>query len=240
MKRHIPNVLTCLNLFCGCIASVMVFRNRLDMTAYFVFLAAFFDLFDGMIARKVGANSAFGKELDSLADAVSFGFVPGAVLFKLFQMSDFRQAIPDEAVRSFMQFLPFVVTIFSILRLAKFNLDTRQTSSFIGLPTPANTLLVISLPLILSHHPGKFDALILNPFFILSLTSLMSYLLISEIPLFDMKFKSFDFESNKFQYFLIIGALLLTAIFFFAAIPMIIFLYVILSVIKNITDVNPQ
>lgn len=233
MKRQIPNIFTSLNLFSGCIAAVMVFRNHLDYTAYFVFASAFFDLLDGMIARKVGANSEFGKELDSLADAVSFGFVPGAVLFKLFQMSDLQNYFPDENVRRFVQFLPFVVTVFSVLRLAKFNLDKRQTSSFIGLPVPANTLFIISFPLILITRPGEFDGLILNPWFILGVTALMSFMLVSEIPLFALKFKTFALKENIYQYLLIASAVILGAIFFFSAIPMVIFLYVLLSIIKT-------
>ena len=116
MKKQIPNFLTCLNLFCGCIAAVMIFRNRLDVAAYLVLLAAFFDLLDGMIARRVGSNPDFGKQIDSLADMVTFGFIPGAILFKLLQMSDMN-AISNEDLRRGIQFLPFIVTIFSAIRL---------------------------------------------------------------------------------------------------------------------------
>lgn len=234
MKKQIPNFLTCLNLFCGCIAAVMIFRNRLDISAYFVLLAAFFDLLDGMIARRVGSNPNFGKQIDSLADMVTFGFVPGAILFKLLQMSDFSSAIADQNLRMIVQFLPFILTVFSAIRLAKFNLDTRQSVSFIGLPTPACTMIVISLPLILIQYPGRFDGLILNHVFILLLTGLLSYLLIAELPLFSLKFKKLDWKSNQFQYILIILTAILIAIFNLAAIPIIIILYVLLSLIKNL------
>ena len=233
MKKHIPNFLTCMNLFSGCIALVMVFRNHLEYTAYLILIAAFFDLLDGMVARKVGSNSEFGKQIDSLADMVSFGLVPGAVMFKLLQMSSLSELVPNEMLRTFVQFVPFIITIFSALRLAKFNLDTRQTSSFIGLPTPANTLLIVSLPLILIQRPGQFDGLILNPVFILFVSMFLSYMLISEIPLFALKFKSLDLKANMYQYILIALAIVLIAIFSFAAIPMVVILYVLLSIIKN-------
>ncbi len=236
MKKQIPNFLTSLNLFSGCIAAVMIFRNRLDYAAYFVLLAAFFDLLDGMIARRVGSNPDFGKQIDSLADMVTFGFIPGAILFKLLQMSNLNNILSNQDIRRFVQFLPFVLTIFSAIRLAKFNLDTRQSVSFIGLPTPACTLVVISLPLILIQLPGQFDNLILNPLFILILTGILSWLLIAELPLFSLKFKKFDFKSNAFQYILIICAAILIAIFNLAAIPIIIILYVLLSLVKNVTE----
>jgi CDP-diacylglycerol--serine O-phosphatidyltransferase len=190
MKVHVPNALTCANLFCGCIAAVMVFRNHLDYAAYLVFVAAFFDLLDGMVARKVASNSEYGKQLDSLADMVSFGFVPGAIVFKLLQMSDVHSFFNAPMLSRFLQFAPFIITIFSALRLVKFNLDKRQTSSFIGLPTPANTLFIVSLPLILNQFPGKYDSIILHPVTLLILTVVCSFLLVSEIPLFSMKFKS--------------------------------------------------
>ena len=233
MKKQIPNFLTCMNLFSGCIALVMVFRNHLEYTAYLILIAAFFDLLDGMVARKVGSNSEFGKQIDSLADMVSFGLVPGAVMFKLLQMSSLSELVPNPMLRTFVQFVPFIITIFSALRLAKFNLDTRQTSSFIGLPTPANTLLIVSLPLILNQRPGQFDGLILNPVFILFVSMFLSYMLISEIPLFALKFKSLDLKANMYQYILIALAIVLIAIFSFVAIPMVVILYVLLSIIKN-------
>ena len=235
MKIYLPNFITSCNLFCGCIASVMVFRNHLDLAAYFVFLAAFFDLLDGMAARKFLSNPAFGKELDSLADVISFGFVPGAVLFKLLQQSNMEMYFHSEIFIKIFQFFPFVITIFSALRLAKFNIDTRQTNSFIGLPTPATTLFIVSLPLILIQQPGKFNDLILNPYALSIVTVLFSFLLISEIPLFSLKFKTKGFKENIFQYVLIIAIIILFPIFLFATIPIAIIFYILLSVIQNST-----
>jgi CDP-diacylglycerol---serine O-phosphatidyltransferase len=233
LKSHLPNILTCFNLFSGCIAVVMFFRGHIQTGAYFIFAAAFFDLLDGMAARQVESNSAYGKELDSLADMVSFGFIPGFIMFKLLQSADLINYFPNLKVRQVVQFLPFIVTIFSALRLAKFNLDTRQSKSFLGLPTPASTLFIISLPLILIQFPGKFDAIILNPWIILFTCGLMSFLLTSEIPLFSMKFSSLRFSENVFQYILVAIALILVPVLFYAAIPILIFLYILLSIIQN-------
>ena len=232
LKKHIPNLLTCLNLFCGCIAVVLVFRNHLQWAAYLVFAAAFFDLLDGMIARMLRVTSAIGKELDSLADMISFGFVPGAILFKMMQLN-VDSISSNQNLNTFIQFLPFIVTIFSALRLAKFNIDTRQTDSFIGLPTPANTLLIVSFPLILMHDSFNLSGILLNPWFILGITVLQSFLLVSELPLIALKFKNFSWKENSYQYLLVIAAGLLLLLLKFTAIPIIIFLYVFLSLIKN-------
>ncbi len=235
MKFNLPNTFTCLNLFCGCIAVVMIFRNHLDYAAYLVFAATFFDMLDGMAARKGSGNSAFGKELDSLADAVSFGFVPGAVMFKMLQHSSMDSYFNSEVLIQLIQFFPFIITVFSALRLAKFNLDTRQTTSFIGLPTPANTLLIVSFPLILKQFPGSWDSVFLNPYFILIFSMISSFLLISELPLFSLKFKTLAFNENRYQYILVVLALILMPIFLFAAIPMLVILYLLLSLIQHFT-----
>lgn len=236
IRQQIPNALTCLNLFCGCVASVMVFRNHLDWAAYLVFIAAFFDLLDGMVARALHVTSPIGKELDSLADAVSFGFVPGLIVFKLLQMSNLSTIIESNSLRQILQFFPFVITVFSALRLAKFNIDTRQSTSFIGLPTPANTLLVVSFPLMLKQDLNAFGPIILNPYFLIVVSVICSFLLVSELPLFSLKFKDMSFKNNKFQYILLLISALLIPFFFFAAIPIIIGCYVLLSIIQNSTQ----
>lgn len=233
MKKHLPNLFTCLNLFTGCMAGVMVFRDHLDWAAYLIFIAAFFDLVDGMIARVMGLFSAFGKELDSLADMISFGFVPGAILFKLFQQSDFNTWPLSEELLRLVQFTPFLITVFSALRLAKFNLDTRQSTSFIGLPTPANTLLIVSFPMILMHGSVSQSAFLLDPFFLLAITAVLSFLLISEIPFFALKFKSLALKENAFQYILLISSIVLVLIFQWLAIPIVFALYFLLSLIKG-------
>lgn len=235
VRRQIPNFITCLNLLCGCIATVMVFRNHLDWAAYLVFIAAFFDLIDGMAARALHVSSPIGKELDSLADVISFGFVPGVIMFKLLQMSALNDFIESNTLRQIIQFFPFVIAVFSALRLANFNIDTRQSDSFIGLPTPANTLLIVSFPLMLSQDYTRFSPIVLNPYFILIVSGIMSWLLVAEIPLFSLKFKSFKLKDNLFQYILLLLAVVLLPVFLFAAIPIIIFSYVLLSIIQNKT-----
>ena len=232
MKKHIPNFLTCLNLVCGCLAVVQIFRNHLEWSAYLVLAAAFFDLLDGMIARMLNVSSPIGKELDSLADMISFGFVPGAILFKMMQLN-IDSISAYENVNSFVQFLPFVVTVFSALRLAKFNIDTRQSNSFLGLPTPANTILIISFPLIIAHDTFNLSNLLLNPWFIIGITILQSALLVSEIPLIALKFKNFSWKDNSYQYILILASAILLIAIQFAAIPVIVFVYILLSLLKR-------
>jgi CDP-diacylglycerol--serine O-phosphatidyltransferase len=154
LKRHLPNTLTCLNLLCGCLALTNIFRGDLVTGAYLVGIAAVADFFDGLLARALRVSSPIGKDLDSLADMVSFGVVPGAIMFKLLGMPNGMSTSTIIGNASFAALLPFgafLITIFSALRLAKFNNDTRQTTSFIGLPTPACTLVVASLPLILAN-----------------------------------------------------------------------------------------
>jgi CDP-diacylglycerol--serine O-phosphatidyltransferase len=238
MKKHIPNLFTCLNLFSGCIAVVMIFRNdlnHLEWAAYLVFLAALFDFFDGFTARILKVHSDLGLQLDSLADMVTFGLVPGAILFRLLHMSDPSLIYANENFLRIFQFFPFIVTVFSAIRLAKFNIDERQTESFVGLPTPANTLLIVALPLILQHDTFHLTPLISNPYFIVVLSVVQSYLLVAEIPLFSLKFKNFTWKQNRYQYILVVSAVILFAIFFYVAIPLIILLYLFLSVIRNIT-----
>ncbi len=233
MKKHLPNFFTCLNLMAGCMASVMVFHDRPEWAAYLIFIAAFFDLLDGMLARTMGLFSQFGKELDSLADMVSFGFVPGAIVFKLFQQSDFLSWPLPEWILRLLQFAPFILTVFSALRLTKFNLDTRQSVSFIGLPTPANTLLIVSLPMIMLQSTGPYEGILLNPFFLLILTGVLSFLLVSEIPLFALKFKNLSIKENMYQYILLLVSLILLPLFQWAAIPLIFALYFILSFVRR-------
>ncbi|WP_439880407.1 CDP-diacylglycerol--serine O-phosphatidyltransferase [Pontibacter sp. MBLB2868] len=230
MKKHIPNAITCLNLFSGCLALYFAFQGQLVYTAYLVALAAVFDFLDGMIARVLGAYSEIGKQLDSLADMVSFGVVPGAVMFMLLQKTgNTIVGLPTDKVA----FVGFLITIFSALRLAKFNIDTRQTTSFIGLPTPACTILVASLPLILEHGDLIHYEIILNPLVLIGLTILLSFLLIAELPLFALKFSNLTWQDNSLRFIFLILSLILIALLKFAAIPLIIALYILLSIIKT-------
>jgi len=234
MNKHVPNIFTCLNLFFGCIAVVMIFRNRLETASFLVIGAVIFDFFDGLTARMLKAHSPIGKELDSLADVISFGLVPGAIMYSLFKESNPSLIYANENFLRFFQFFPFIVTVFSALRLAKFNVDVRQAESFIGLPTPANTMVIIAFPLILQHDQFHLTGLILNPYFLVITSIVLSYLLIAEIPLFALKFKSFSWKNNMYQYILVIAFIILFLVFNYVAIPIIIFLYLLLSIFNNI------
>lgn len=237
MKKHIPNIITLMNLFCGCVAINFAFHERLDWAAYMVFIAAVLDFLDGFAARLLHVHSEMGKQLDSLADVVTFGVVPGVVLSQLMILTlDTTQ--PDLGDNSIpyiiLIFAPYLISLFSALRLAKFNLDTRQSDSFIGVPTPANTILIVALPLILQNDKLHLSHIILNIYFLLGLTLLMSFLLVAELPLIALKFKTFSWKDNSIRYILILSSGVLFSIFLFTAIPMIIILYVILSLINNL------
>lgn len=225
MKNHLPNAVTCLNLFAGCLALCNIFAGQLETAAYLVGLAAAFDFADGLLARALHASSPIGKDLDSLADVVSFGVVPGALLFHL--LGQAAVSLP-----AWLPYAGFIVTIFSALRLAKFNNDTRQTDSFIGLPTPACTLVVAALPLILAHDTFSLTSLILNPWVLLALTLLLSGLLVAEIPLFALKFKSLTWADNSLRFVFLILAVALLLLLGVAAIPLVVLLYVMLSVVR--------
>ncbi len=234
MKKHLPNAITCLNLLCGCLALTFIFRGELVLGAYLVGAAAVADFFDGLLARALRVSSPIGKDLDSLADMVSFGVVPGAIMFKLFS-----QAVapgPEEAdfvLPSLWLLAPclgFIISIFSALRLAKFNNDTRQTTSFIGLPTPACTLVVASLPLILAADRFHIGDFILSPVVLLVLIVVLSGLLVAELPLFALKFKNLRWLGNRRRFIFIGLALILVATLHAAGIPVAVLLYVLLSV----------
>ncbi len=225
MKKHIPNALTCGNLLCGFLGITCCFEWSLWWAAYFILFAVIFDFFDGFVARALKVSSPIGKELDSLADMVSFGVLPALILYKLTQNEG-----------GMMQAYGAVfIAIFSALRLAKFNLDTRQTDSFIGVPTPANALLIGSLPLI-AHYHTEFADIAKHLYLLYAIMIVMPFLLIAELPLIALKFKRFDFEHNKFKYILLICSVILLIAFKFAAIPLIIVLYILLSILKNLVE----
>ena len=246
IKKHIPNAITCGNLFCGCLAIASAFNGHLLWSAYLVGIAAVLDFFDGFAARLLKVGGEMGKQLDSLADMVTFGVLPGVVMFKLIAMSITagESYCSDKNIIAanlhFLKYLGFIITIFSCVRLAKFNIDIRQTNSFIGVPTPANTILICSIPLINRYQPDILGFHIYsitgNLYFLVGLTILMSYLLVAELPLFALKFKNFGWTDNKIRYSFLIIAVLLLILFQFIAIPFIIFLYIVLSVINNMMN----
>lgn len=227
MRKHIPNAITCLNLLSGCIGVVFAFQDKLIYASYAILLAAVLDFLDGMVARALNAYSDIGKELDSLADMVSFGFLPSAIIYQLF-----LHAPQLGELSPYLNFSAFLIAVFSALRLAKFNIDTRQAENFIGLPTPANAMLVASLPLILTESSFFLSSYILNPFFLFLFSLGMGLLLVTEIPLISLKFKNLGFAENSLRYILVISSLILILIFKFAAVPIIIFIYFLISIIQ--------
>ncbi|WP_442588296.1 CDP-diacylglycerol--serine O-phosphatidyltransferase [Pedobacter sp. AW31-3R] len=219
MKRHIPNALTCANLFSGCVGVVFAFKGDLNVAAYAVLLSGVFDFFDGFVARLLHVKSPIGKELDSLADMVSFGVLPGVVMFQLLTLSNISSP--------YLPYFGFLITIFSALRLAKFNIDTRQTEDFIGLNTPMNTLFIVSLPFIQKDYPGLFNSSIL----LMAVTLVMSFLLVSEIRIFSLKFGSLDWAENKIKFIFLIISAILIALLKFTAIPFILVIYILASLV---------
>lgn len=239
MRKHIPNFITLLNLFCGCVATVFAVLNQLEIAALFVALGIFFDFFDGLAARALNAKSELGLQLDSLADMVTSGLVPGIVMYQLLIMSqtggwglETGSLLHPEGFEmgNLVPFAGFIITMASAYRLAKFNLDENQVSSFIGLPTPANALLILSLPLILFYHSNSFlNELILNQWFLIGLTLLSAFLLNCNLPLFALKFKNWSFKDNALRYIFLIIALVLLVTMQFLAVPFIILFYVLSS-----------
>jgi CDP-diacylglycerol--serine O-phosphatidyltransferase len=232
IKRNIPNFITILNLFSGCVALVFAFNDNLVLTAWFLGFAAIFDFFDGMLARLLHVKSPLGVQLDSLADMVSFGVVPGVIMFQLMQASHVSPYF-DFFENNMWSFAAFVIPVFSALRLAKFNIDERQTDSFFGLPTPANALFFASLPLVLIQAETlgltSLVGLLRNYWFLLALTILFSGLMVSEIHLFSLKFKNFSWKSNAVRYILVGLSVVLFFLLKFISIPLIVLLYVLLS-----------
>ncbi|MFI1745838.1 CDP-alcohol phosphatidyltransferase family protein [Thalassobellus sediminis] len=240
MKQYIPNALTLLNLFCGCIAVLFAVNNNFITASLFVFLGVFFDFFDGFAARKLNVQSELGVQLDSLADMVTSGLVPGIVMYKLLEIveSDWGEVDLSEGFAlPLVPLLGLIITLASAYRLAKFNIDTEQQNYFKGLPTPANTLLIVSFPLIIEfQNSDVINAIILNKWFLLSVTILSCWLLNSNIKLFALKFKDWGFKANATRYIFVILCLVSLIVLQFAAIPLIIVLYIFMSVLDNLTS----
>lgn len=227
LKRHIPNTITALNIACGTLSIIAAFEWNLKIAAYFIFAGAILDFFDGAVARLLKVSGPFGKELDSLCDVVTFGVAPGIMVYKMLTESF--------GTESWIPLLAVLIPLFSALRLAKFNLDERQTTGFIGFPTPANALFFAGLPfvtnsLMLSALEWKW----LLPI----LTVLLSLFLVSEVPLMSLKFKNLKFGENKVRYIFLFCALLFIIFLTNNALPIIILAYIVLSLIVNLFNKN--
>ncbi|PWL38318.1 phosphatidylserine synthase [Flagellimonas aquimarina] len=238
MRRYIPNFLTLLNLLSGCVATVFAVLNHLELAALFVFIGIFFDFFDGLAARLLNVQSEIGVQLDSLADMVTSGLVPGIVMFQLLQMSETGGwnlgFFGHETEMTILPFFGFIITLASAYRLAKFNLDENQVSSFIGLPTPANSLFILALPLILLYHnSNELNEVILNQWFLMGLTLVSAYLLNSKIKLFALKFDNWSFKDNSVRYLFLIGSLVMLLTLKFLAVPLIVVFYILASLLTT-------
>lgn len=226
MLRHIPNFITCLNLFSGGIAIILALQGDLIAASYFIFIAALLDFFDGFAARLLGAYSDIGKQLDSLADIVSFGVAPAIILYQLFILAESH---------GYFAYFALLVAVFGALRLARFNIDTRQTEHFIGLPIPSNALFTAGLPFIAKTDPDTYHQLVLNQPILIATVLFLCSAMISNTALLSLKFKNFSWVDNKFRFILLGMAALLLTFYNFAAFPIIIFVYIILSLINNLT-----
>lgn len=244
LKKHIPNFITLLNVLCGCVAVIFAVSNRMELAAFFVFLGIFFDFFDGLAARVLKVQSDLGLQLDSLADMITSGLVPGIVMYQLLGMAVYGGWNADQAIHTGasgtlsilpLPFLGFIITLASAYRLAKFNLDENQAASFVGLPTPANALLILSLPLILFYQNNDIlNSIILNQWFLVGLTFLSAYLLNSKIKLFALKFKNWSFKDNALRYTFLVVSFVLLVTLKFLAVPAIIGFYIISSMVNGI------
>jgi len=240
LLKHLPNTLTLLNLLSGCMAILLSMKGLLNEAAWLIFIAAAFDFLDGFSARMLKAYSDIGKQLDSLADIVSFGVAPAFILYQLMLMSHGRQ---HTEVFSFeiVPLLAFILPLFAALRLAKFNIDERQTNSFIGLPTPAVALFVASLPLIRTQlYEGQSLSYMIatNSYFYLGVVGIFSVLMVAELPLFGLKFKSFGWKGNEIRWPFIGVSVILLISFHYVAIPFIILIYLFLSMVVFLVDIQ--
>ena len=232
MKRNIPNAITLFNLFFGCCAIVSVFNGQFISGFWFFFAAIFFDYFDGTMARWLDVHSSLGKQLDSLADVISFGLLPGVVLYVLLLIAWTGEASHPGV---FWAAAPaFSVTLFSALRLAKFNIDTRQTDYFIGLPTPSACLFTVGLLLIYHFDSFGLAEWVIEPFFLYGCAAFLSYILVAELPMFNLKIQSFRWSGNEIKLIFAAIALLLLFLVREAALSLIIVLYILISVVQYI------
>lgn len=248
LKNHIPNVVTLLNVLCGSVAAIFAANGNFVMAAIFVFLGIFFDFFDGLIARKLDVQTELGIQLDSLADMITSGLVPGIIMFKLLSLTvNPSDAFISEEWNSYFNFsgvkasmLPFLgllIPMASAYRLGRFNIDEDQQTYFKGLPTPANTLMIVSLPLILEFQNNDImNSIILNKWFLIVLTLVSTFLLNANIKLFALKFKDWSFKGNSIRYVFLLLSIVALIVLKFAAIPLIVGIYLLMSLLNNLSS----
>ncbi|WP_158837976.1 CDP-alcohol phosphatidyltransferase family protein [Polaribacter sp. L3A8] len=237
LKKHIPNLITLGNLFCGTVATIFAVEGDFVYAGLFVVLGILFDFFDGFAARLLNVSGELGKQLDSLADMVTSGVVPGIIVYKL--LIENTDEILDFNEPNYLPFIGLLLTLGACYRLAKFNIDTRQSDSFIGLPTPAMSLFIISLPLIQEYSTITFaQELITSNYFLIAVTLILTYLMNVELPLFSLKFKDYSFKKNIIVYSFLFASFILIYTLHFISIPFIIILYIIISLINKIIVFN--
>ncbi|MBX2897567.1 MAG: CDP-diacylglycerol--serine O-phosphatidyltransferase [Cyclobacteriaceae bacterium] len=224
LLRHIPNALTCANLVCGCLGLISLFTNKIE-PAYFIWAACVFDFFDGFAARLLNVSSPIGKELDSLADVVSFGVLPALMVYKWMGTNT-----------GLLPYVALLIAVFSALRLAKFNIDTNQSDSFIGVPTPANALFLSALPFL----PEAILTFVFSPYILAAIAIAFSLLLVAPLPLFALKFKNFGWQGNQLRFTFLAVAVLLLLIFQAGAIPFIILFYIGVSLVSRLAGVEKK
>jgi CDP-diacylglycerol--serine O-phosphatidyltransferase len=216
LLRHLPNLLTCLNLVCGCLGILNLWKGDPDHTAYYVWAAGVFDFFDGFLARLLKVSSPIGKDLDSLADMVTFGLLPSLFIYRMMESLGASPALC---------YVALLIAVCSALRLAVFNNDPTQSDTFRGVPTPANALFLTGLPFLEPLIPGGIG----SPVLLAAIAVIFSILLVSRFELFALKFKSFGWADNKLRYTFLLLALILLAIFKLTALPLVVILYISLS-----------
>ena len=224
IKRNIPNFITILNLVCGISSIIVLFKSELIYSGILILAGAIFDLVDGLLARALNVKSEIGKQLDSFADMVTFGVAPGILMYELISNQNL------EIIE--LSYIAFLIPIFSSIRLSKYNIDNRQTTSFIGLPTPAAAIFIASLPIIIHKYNTEFSLKIL-----IIITISLSLLLIAELPLFSLKIKKNEelkSPENIIRIIFLFSSIILLFVFNYAAIPFIVILYIILSILNNL------
>lgn len=228
MKKHIPNTITCCNLICGCIATGFALKGDFSMAMTFIVMGAVFDFFDGFMARLLHVSSAIGKELDSLADCITFGFAPAAIVSALLRLAPLPVA--NETFAMVFPYVAFVIAAFSAIRLAKFNLDERQSTTFYGLPTPANALFWSALALGTHEWVSETSW---SVYLLLLGIACSSWILVADIPMFALKFKDYSFAHNKLRYGFIIASAVLLLFAGWTGFSVVILLYILTSLVAN-------
>ncbi len=240
MKKFLPNFVTLLNLLSGIFAIFFAFHGHLDWAGYAIFLAAFFDFIDGFVARLLNVSSEIGKELDSLSDLVSFGVAPGFIVFEiLLKINGITTLATQPIALLFLLFIPFLMPLFGAYRLARFNVKQSKEKGFTGLPIPANGIFHAGVGILFASPIGNelFSPVVMTTFIDINLLFL-SFLMVSNIKMISLKLLSYRFTSAFFQYLLFFFALILTFTLLWTAIPLIIYLYIVLSILKNLLFVK--